>query len=131
MKLRFLLPMLVLAMLVVFFSLGLTRNPRQVPSPLIDKPAPAFQAALLHDPASRFRARDMRRQVWLLNVCAPWCVACKQEHPVLLELGCSKRIPLYGLDYEDGREAGQRWLARAGNPYIASAVDPEGEIGMN
>src|SRR5699024_6247670 len=131
MKLRFLVPILVLVVLVVFFSLGLTRNPRQVPSPLIDQPAPAFQAALLHDPTSQFSARDMRGQVWLLNVWASWCVACKREHRILLELARSERIPLYGLDYEDSREAGQRWLTRAGNPYIASAVDPDGEIGMN
>ncbi len=131
MKLRFLIPPLVLVVLVVFLGIGLTKNPRKVPSPLIDKPAPVFQAPLLRQPDEKFKVADMRGKVWLLNVWASWCVACREEHPVLLALGQSGRVPLYGLDYKDTREAGKNWLDTAGDPYLASAVDPQGQIGMN
>lgn len=131
MKLRFLIPPLVFIVLVAVLGVGLTRDPREVPSPLIDKPAPAFAAPRLDEPAKRFEAADMRGQVWLLNVWASWCVACREEHAVLLALGDSGRVPLYGLDYKDTRTAGLNWLADSGDPYIATAVDPEGRIGMN
>src|SRR6476659_10399225 len=114
------------AALLVLLTVGLTLNPREVPSPLIDKPAPAFELPLLGAPGKSFAPKDQLGQVWLLNVWASWCVSCREEHPVLLELAKSGTVPVYGLNYKDRREDGLRWLAAYGDPYHLSVVDPQG-----
>ena len=96
--LRFVIPLGIFALLVFFLWRGLRLDPHEVPSPLIDKPAPAFALARLDDASRRIGRDDLRGQVWLLNVWASWCVACREEHPVLLELSRSKLVPLIGLD---------------------------------
>jgi len=106
-------------------------NPHEVPSPLVGKPAPAFSLAQLHDPAKQFSPQDMKGQVWLLNVWASWCVSCKIEHPILLALSRKNIVPIYGLDYKDKREAGMAWLQEGGDPYVLSASDVEGRIGID
>ena len=126
-----LIPLGVFLVLVVFLAIGLTRDPRVVPSPLIDKAAPVFVAPLLHTPEKQFSDQDMRGKVWLLNVWASWCTACLQEHPVLMEYAKSKNIPLIGLNYKDQSANGLKWLARHGDPYDLSVVDPEGRIGID
>lgn len=131
MKFRFLIPAAVIVVVMVFLALGLTRNPRKVPSPLIGKSAPTFTAPLLHDPEQTFELADMRGKVWLLNVWASWCVACRAEHDELIAISRGGQVPLYGLDYKDSRQAAVTLLARRGNPYVASVTDPGGEIGMN
>ena len=128
---RFLVPLAILVVLVAFLAVGLNLNPREVPSPLIDKPAPAFQLARLDDPAQAVRLDDLRGQVWLLNVWASWCVACLDEHPVLLEFSRSSPVPIYGLNYKDQREAAVAWLGKHGNPYTASIVDANGRVGID
>ena len=128
---RFLVPLAILDVLVAFLAVGLNLNPREVPSPLIDKPAPAFQLARLDDPAQAVRLDDLRGQVWLLNVWASWCVACLDEHPVLLEFSRSSPVPIYGLNYKDQREAAVAWLGKHGNPYTASIVDANGRVGID
>src|SRR4026209_633062 len=100
---RFLLPLALFIGLVVFLAIGLGRDPHEVPSPLINKPAPAFQLPQLHDPAKTFSAQEMRGKVWLLNVWASWCISCREEHPLLLDLARSGAVPLYGLNYKDRR----------------------------
>ena len=117
--------------LIVLLAVGLRLNPREVPSPLIGKPAPAFELPLLREPAKTFATKDRLGSVWLLNVWASWCVSCRDEHPVLLELSKSGTVPLYGLNYKDKREDGLRWLAAYGDPYRLSVVDPEGRIGID
>ena len=117
--------------LLVLLAVGLTLNPREVPSPLIDKPAPAFELPLLGAPGKSFAPKDQLGQVWLLNVWASWCVSCREEHPVLLELAKSGAVPLYGLNYKDQRAESLRWLQKYGNPYRDSAVDAEGRIGID
>jgi len=119
------------AALLVLLAVGLTLNPREVPSPLIGKPAPAFELPLLAEPGKTFAPKDRLGSVWLLNVWASWCVSCREEHPVLVELAKSGSVPLYGLNYKDQREDSLRWLARYGNPYLQSAVDAEGRIGID
>jgi cytochrome c biogenesis protein CcmG/thiol:disulfide interchange protein DsbE len=99
-----------------------------VPSPLIGKPAPAFQLARLDDPAQLVTERDLRGQVWMLNVWASWCVSCIEEHPVLVQFARSGVVPIYGLNYKDQRDAAQAWLAKNGNPYSVSIVDPDGKV---
>jgi cytochrome c biogenesis protein CcmG/thiol:disulfide interchange protein DsbE len=128
---RYLIPLAVFIVLVVFLAIGLTLDPREVPSPLIDKPAPAFQLARLDDPVRSVTTQELRGQVWLLNVWASWCVACLQEHPLLLEYSRTSRVPIYGLNYKDQRDAALAWLAKHGNPYTASLVDADGRVGID
>ena len=128
---RFLLPLGIFIVLVVFLGIGLNRNPREVPSPLIDKPAPAFQVPQLHEPAKTISQKDMLGKVWLFNVWASWCVSCRQEHPVLVELSKKNVVPIVGLNYKDGREDGMKWLQDWGNPYVLSAFDQDGRVGID
>ena len=117
--------------LIVLLAVGLTRNPREVPSPLVGKPAPAFELPKLADPAARFSPAEMKGKVWLLNVWASWCVACRDEHPVLVEFAKTRQTPLVGLNYKDPRDDALKWLARYGDPYLLSAADTAGRIGID
>ncbi len=128
---RFLWPLGLFLALVVFLGIGLRLNPREVPSPFIGKAAPAFKLTQLHEPAKTISPQDMLGQVWLLNVWASWCASCRIEHPVLMELVRQGVVPILGLNYKDGREAGIRWLRQLGDPYQASAFDSDGRIGIN
>jgi len=128
---RYLLPLAVFLVLAVFLGIGLKLNPREVPSPLVGKPAPHFDLPQLHAQELRFSEQDMRGKVWLLNVWASWCVSCRDEHPVLVELAKSGIAPIVGLNYKDKREDGIAWLARFGNPYVLSAYDDQGKVGID
>jgi cytochrome c biogenesis protein CcmG/thiol:disulfide interchange protein DsbE len=128
---RYLVPLGIFLVLVVFLGVGLGLNPREVPSPLIDKPAPAFELAQLHQSDRRFATRDMLGKVWLLNVWASWCVSCREEHPVLVELSKTNVVPIYGLNYKDQRDDALAWLNQFGNPYGLSVVDGDGRVGIN
>lgn len=125
------LPLALFAVLLVFLAIGLTRDPREVPSPLINKPAPVFTLSQLHEKEKKFDSGSMRGQVWLLNTWASWCVACREEHPVLMEFAKSKTVPLIGLDYKDKPEEGLKWLQRHGNPYDLSVSDLDGRVGID
>jgi cytochrome c biogenesis protein CcmG/thiol:disulfide interchange protein DsbE len=128
---RYLLPLGVFIVIAVFLGIGLNLDPREVPSPLIDKPAPAFSLPQLHKPGQTFSRDDMKGKVWLLNVWASWCVACREEHPVLVEFARSGAVPIVGLNYKDERRDGLRWLAQFGDPYRLSAYDYDGRIGID
>jgi cytochrome c biogenesis protein CcmG/thiol:disulfide interchange protein DsbE len=128
---KFLLPLALFSVLVVFLGIGLRLNPREVPSPLIGKPAPLFRVAQLHEPDKVITPRDMLGRVWLLNVWASWCVSCRQEHPVLMDLARLNAAPLYGLNYKDRRDDGLAWLRQFGDPYVLSAHDPDGRVGID
>ncbi len=128
---RFLLPLGVFIVLVGFLFVGLKLNPREVPSPLIDKPAPAFKLTRLHEPDKTISQADLLGKVWLLNIWASWCVSCRQEHPVLVELAKSNAVPIYGLNYKDQREDGKDWLRQFGDPYVLSAFDADGRVGID
>lgn len=128
---RYLVPLGIFLVIAVFLAIGLGHDPREVPSPLINKPAPAFQLAQLHDPGKTFAAADMRGKVWLLNVWASWCVSCRDEHPLLLDLAKSRTIPIYGLNYRDARENAIGWLNELGDPYTLSAYDADGRVGID
>ena len=131
MRLRFAIPLAVFFLLVGFFAVGLFRDPREVPSPFIGRAAPAFKLEQLHQPQLAFTPEEMRGKVWLLNVWASWCVACQVEHPVLVQMSRQKVIPIVGLNYKDKREDGVQWLARHGDPYVLSAYDVEGKVGID
>jgi len=128
---RFLLPLGVFIVLVVFLWIGLTLNPREVPSPLINKIAPTFRLPQLQDSAKTIGPEDLRGKVWLLNVWASWCVTCRQEHPLLVEMGLQNLVPIYGLNYKDNRDDGLALLRNSGDPYVLSAYDREGNVGID
>ncbi|HFD80666.1 MAG TPA: DsbE family thiol:disulfide interchange protein [Gammaproteobacteria bacterium] len=128
---RYLAPLLAFLALAALLYKGLSLDPHKVPSPLIDKPAPAFSLPLLKDPGKTLSADELRGKVWLLNVWATWCVSCRAEHPVLMQLAASGKVPVYGLNYKDKREAALRWLQRYGNPYTANAFDADGRVGID
>jgi cytochrome c biogenesis protein CcmG, thiol:disulfide interchange protein DsbE len=130
-SLRFVLPLLFFVVLLMFLWVGLSLNPREVPSPLVGKPAPAFALARLDDPAKTLADKDLRGQVWLLNVWASWCVSCMEEHPVLVQLSRQGVVPVYGLNYKDERVAAREWLARNGDPYTLSMTDADGKVGVD
>jgi cytochrome c biogenesis protein CcmG/thiol:disulfide interchange protein DsbE len=128
---KFLLPLGIFIVLVALLAVGLTLNPREVPSPLVGKPAPDFSVPQLHAADKTFSPKEMQGKVWLLNVWASWCVSCREEHPLLVEFGKTGTVPIVGLNYKDKREDGQRWLARFGDPYLLSAFDADGRVGIN
>ena len=115
--------------LIVLLGVGLTLNPRQVPSPLIGKAAPPFELPRLDQPAQTFTQKEMLGNVWVLNVWASWCPPCLVEHPVVTEL--AKSVPVVGLNYKDAREDALPWLARNGNPYQLSVYDASGRIAID
>ncbi len=127
---RFLIPLVLFIVMVAFLAVGLRLDPREVPSPLIGKPAPAFNLPQLTESGKTFGNQDLKGQVSLLNVWASWCVSCKQEHPVLMKLAKQNILPIYGLDYKDEQDAGLGWLKHFGNPYAASAFDADGKVGI-
>jgi len=128
---RFLMPLAIFIVVVVFLGIGLTLNPRQVPSPLVDKPAPVFQLQQLHDNEKVFSSKDNIGKVWMLNVWASWCVACRDEHPLLVELSRLGIVPIFGLNYKDQRDTALRWLKQFGDPYVISIADTDGRVGIN
>jgi len=126
----YLLPLAAFILIAAFLLRGLWLNPREVPSPFIGKPAPAFSLAQLARPDAQFAPADMKGQVWLLNVWASWCVACRQEHPLLVDLAKRKAVPIIGLNYKDKPDAAKAWLAQLGDPYDLSVKDLDGRIGI-
>jgi cytochrome c biogenesis protein CcmG/thiol:disulfide interchange protein DsbE len=128
---RFLLPLAAFVVVVGFLAVGLTLNPRELPSPLVGKPAPAFSLPQLHEPANVFAPNEMAGTVWLLNFWASWCGGCKEEHPVLMRMAQAGEVPIYGMDYKDTRDEALTWLRRQGNPYRLTAVDAAGRVGIN
>jgi cytochrome c biogenesis protein CcmG/thiol:disulfide interchange protein DsbE len=128
---RLLIPLAVFIVIAGFLFAGLWRDPREVPSPLVGKPAPAFTLAQLHAPQRSLGTADMKGKVWLLNVWASWCVSCREEHPLLVALAKEKLVPIIGLDYKDEPAAGMRWLSDNGDPYDLSVVDRDGRVGID
>jgi len=128
---RFLLPLGIFIVLVGFLAAGLRLNPREIPSPFIDKPAPVFKLAQLHETGKTLAKEDMQGKVWLLNVWASWCVSCREEHPVLLDLAKTNVVPIVGLNYKDQRNDALGWLKQFGDPYTLSISDTDGRVGID
>ena len=126
-----LIPLLIFLILVGFLAAGLSLKPREIPSPLINKPAPAFSLPALDAPEQKVAVQDLRGKVWILNVWASWCVACRIEHPLLVEFSKTGTVPIYGLNYKDKRDDAIRWLERFGNPYARSLSDIDGLVGLD
>ncbi len=125
------LPLILFAVLVGFFAKGLLLNPREVPSPFIGKPAPAFTLPLVGNANATFSPADMKGKVWLINVWAPWCVSCRQEHGILMELARSQPVPIVGLNWKDKDREAEQLLAEHGSPYLAVPDDLTGKVGID
>jgi cytochrome c biogenesis protein CcmG, thiol:disulfide interchange protein DsbE len=148
---RFMLPLALFFVLVGFLAVGLKLDPHEVPSPLVGKPAPGFQLSQLEAHDKTFSPKDMLGKVWLLNVWASWCVSCRQEHEVLVDYSRKAALPLVGLNYQEVRGDGEfdmkkmsasdeqrlgfqranMWLAQHGNPYLLTAMDFDGRVGID
>ena len=125
------LPLGIFLVLAVFLAVGLRLDPREVPSPLIGKAAPAFRLPQLQDPGQSLGTEDLLGEVWILNVWASWCVACLEEHPILVDFSKQNVLPIYGLNYKDKREDALVWLGKHGNPYALSIQDGDGSVGID
>jgi cytochrome c biogenesis protein CcmG/thiol:disulfide interchange protein DsbE len=125
------LPFVLFVVLVGFFAKGLFLNPREVPSPFIGRMAPAFTLPLVGDANAAFSPADMKGKTWMLNVWAPWCVSCRQEHPLLMQIAQSGRIPIVGLNWKDKDREAASLLARTGSPYVAVPEDLDGRVGID
>ena len=139
------------AALVALLAVGLNLNPRDVPSPLVGKPAPAFSLNVLATPDKTLGPKDMQSKVWLLNVWASWCVSCRAEHPVLVEFSKKVDVPVIGLNYKEVRGDGafdmgkmpadeerklafqraNQWLSQHGDPYKLTVMDLDGRVGID
>lgn len=129
---RYLLPLGIFVVLLAFLAVGLKLNPREVPSPLIGKPVPGFRLTQLHAPEQTFAPEDMKGRVWLINVWASWCVSCRQEHPILIDLARRNIVPIVGLNHKDDGEQAKRWLIQyGGDPYQLSVADKDGRVGID
>ena len=128
---RFLIPLVIFALLIAVFVVGLGRDPSQLPSPLLEKPAPQFDLPSLLDPEQRVTTQDLRGEVALVNVWATWCAGCRQEHDFLLQLSKADVLPIYGLNWRDNGPEARRWLQQLGDPYVATAYDQDGRVGID
>ena len=129
--LRYLVPLAIFLILVVFLFRGLSLDPKRVPSPLVGKPMPEFSLPRLKDPAATLSDSDLKGKVSVLNIWATWCVSCRAEHEVLLQLASTGVVDIYGLNYKDERTAAQQWLQQLGDPYVANAFDADGRAGID
>jgi cytochrome c biogenesis protein CcmG/thiol:disulfide interchange protein DsbE len=128
---RYFVPVAVFAVLAAFFYGGLYRNPSKVTSPLLGKPMPEFSLPSVMDPGKTIGSKDFKGQVALLNVWGTWCVECRHEHDFLLEVARTSGVPIYGLNLKDDRSSAIDWLARLGDPYVASAFDADGKVAID
>jgi cytochrome c biogenesis protein CcmG, thiol:disulfide interchange protein DsbE len=130
-SLKFLIPLALFLVLAGFLAVGLKLDPREVPSPLIGKPAPEFALPRLDDPAVKIKREDLLGKVWVLNVWASWCAPCREEHPLVVAFAKRSGVPVYGLNYKDQKAAADGWLRQLGNPYAATLVDADGRAGID
>lgn len=131
MRLRYLVPIIALGILIPIFIAGLMRDPSELPSPYLGKPAPTFSLPSVEDPSVTVGSKDYEGRMVLVNVWATWCVGCRHEHEFLLTLAKQDDIPIYGLNWRDNREEALLWLQQLGNPYVASAFDADGKVGID
>lgn len=128
---KFLTPLAAFLVLVVIFVVGLTKDPSRIPSPLLDNPAPEFSLPSLQDPSLEVGSANYAKQMALVNIWATWCPGCRQEHGFLVELANEGSIPIFGLNWRDNRPDALQWLQALGDPYIASAYDADGRVGID
>jgi len=128
---KYLIPLISFLGIAVLLGIGLTLNPRALPSAIVNKPAPHFSLNLLSEPSKQFSPNEFKGQRWLLNVWASWCVSCRYEHPLLNEIASKTSIPLVGLNYKDEAHKATQWLKERGNPYAKIPMDIAGDAGID
>jgi cytochrome c biogenesis protein CcmG/thiol:disulfide interchange protein DsbE len=129
--LRYLIPLALFAGVSVFLFKGLSINPRVVPSPLIGKPVPEFTLPRLKEPEQTLSSEELKGRVYLLNVWATWCVSCRTEHPLLVQLSRAGLVDIYGLNWKDDRVEALSWLRTLGDPFVANAFDESGRVAID
>lgn len=127
---RYAIPIVVLLVLIGFLAIGLKHDPREIPSPLVGKPMPAFSLTTL-DGGKPVTQADLQGRPLLVNFFASWCAGCQVEHPVLMKLSREYQVEIVGLDYKDTRQDAEHWLQRHGNPYRSVIADPQGQAGLD
>lgn len=130
-RLAFFVPVLVFVGLAVAFAVGLTMNPREIPSVLIDKPVPDFRLPPVKGRDLGLATTDLRGEVSLVNAFASWCVACRVEHPLLMQLSKAGIVPVHGLNYKDKPDDAAAWLERYGDPYSRTGADLDGRVAID
>ncbi|MEM7400862.1 MAG: DsbE family thiol:disulfide interchange protein [Pseudomonadota bacterium] len=128
---KYLLPVILFFVLCGFLFVGLYKDPSKVDSPLIGKHVPIFSLPKLMNKEEVFSEKEFFGKVSLLNVWGTWCFACKQEHPVLLELAKQNIAPIYGLNYKDDSVQAKTYLRDFGNPFAGNASDLEGRVAID
>ena len=128
---RFIIPIGLFATLAVFLFIGLSRDKETLPSPLIGKPAPQFELPRVEDPSQKIASSEFAGRPYVVNIWGSWCFACREEHAALMEIARRGEIPLVGLNWKDELPLAQEWLQKLGNPYVVSAFDPEGNVGID
>ena len=124
-------PLAVFAVLGAFFGVGLSLNPREIPSPLIGKPVPEFRLEAVQGRTLGLASGDLRGEVAIVNVFASWCTACREEHPMWMSLARRRIVPIHGLNYKDAPRDAARWLDELGDPYQRTGADLDGRIGID
>lgn len=125
------IPVILFAILGVYFAIGLREDPRLLESQLIDEALPAFDLPAIEGHTTGLSSDDLQGHVSLLNVFGSWCPPCEIEHPMLMQISRSGRVPIYGIDWRDPPGAGSAWLARNGNPYARVGDDPDGRLAID
>ena len=125
------LPLLAFLGLVVIFGIGLTLDPRKIPSPLIGKPVPVFDLPPVKGRNLGLSSANLKGEVSLVNVFASWCTACREEHPLFMELKENRVVPIHGLNYKDKPEDAEKWLNELGDPYTRTGADINGRVGID
>ncbi len=128
---RYLAPLGGMLLLIIVFSIGLTRDPSELPSTYIDRAAPGFDLPKVKKPEERVASADYAGETVLVNVWATWCVGCRQEHDFLMQLADTGEVPIYGINWKDNRPDAPRWLDQYGDPYVASGFDQEGRVAID
>lgn len=124
-------PLVIFGVLGAFLAVGLTLNPREIPSPLVGKPVPQFQLAPVKGRTLGLASGDLRGEVSVVNVFASWCTACRDEHPLWMELARQRALPIHGFNYKDAPDAAARWLDELGDPYTRTGADLDGRVGID
>lgn len=130
-RLVFILPLTAFVALLAYFAIGLQRDPSAIPSVLIDKPAPQFDLPAIEGRDTGLSTEDFKGEVSLVNFFGSWCVSCRIEHPLLMQLSQAGEIPIYGIDWKDPPGAGTAWLERHGDPYTKIGDDADGRVAID
>ncbi|HVF35063.1 MAG TPA: DsbE family thiol:disulfide interchange protein [Candidatus Saccharimonadia bacterium] len=129
--LGFVVPLVLFAGLALLLFAGLGKDTRLVPSPLIGKPAPAYDLPALNDPSQRIASSQFAGAPYVLNVWGSWCVECRNEHGTLTRFAERNLVPVIGLNWKDDGDDAKRWLAQFGDPYDAIPVDADGRVAID